>query len=308
MLALVGAVLLTSCAKNSGFQDSPAALARLKAQEPEASPAETQSPAVGTTVKTQSAVVPDSAYMSKVKIKSTPTPPPEFMPPQGPITLNDSREAGVKSFERYQAVEQQRQDNPTPKEVLESYPLSWESTRRPERKNWSTYTYQVIEKNFESFDQVQDAEIFCKHYELLEKKYKVIFWAMLISQITFHESSWNPTARALEGSMGVDGVTKLPVYSEGLMQLSYQDAQWSPYCKFDWSKDRQLVAKDPRRTILNPYLNLSCGIKVLADQIARHGKIVMKKNIYWAVLHEDGKYSKAPEMAAAIQKRLPFCR
>ena len=337
ILALLSAVLLSSCAKNSGsFQNTPAE--HLKSQSEQApnmnlptpqnqtpvpapvaetkpaAPATTPAPTIAnkTATTTKASPQPEIEFRSKVQIQSLPTQPPEFLPPvsgDSPILNTPTPSDAGKTYERYKDIEATAKEAQTPKQaIFETFPLAWESPQHPERKNWSRYTYQIINQTFDSLDQATDAETFCKHYGMLEKRYKVIFWGMLISQISFHESGWNPTSRSLEKTMGVDGITKMAVYSEGLLQLSYQDSQWSPYCKFDWSKDQKLTAKDPNKTILNPYLNLSCGIKVLADQISRYKQIAMKKNIYWSVIHQDGEYSKIPEMAAAIQRRLPFCR
>jgi hypothetical protein len=339
MLALVSAVLLSSCAKNSGsFQNSPAERLRAQSQEGQNqttdqtldtpapannAPATASAPSpVTPTVAPTAATTPtpasapakasapsDSEYRSKIQIQNVPPAPSEFQAPTGSVTISEGDATDRQTFEHYKDIKATQDEAKTAAEaIFDTFPLAWEIGKNPERRNWTRYAYKVIDQNFASLDQVQDSATFCKHYNILDKKYKMIFWGMLVSEIAFHESSWNPTARSLEDKMGIDGVTKMQVYSEGLMQLSYQDTQWSPYCKFDWSQDQKLTAKDPQRTILDPYLNLACGIKVLADQIHQYKQIAMQKNVYWSVLHQDGKYSKIPDMAAGIQRRLPFCQ
>lgn len=296
--AIGGALFLSACAKTSGSFNA------LQANQPLAHAQTGESPTASATPSPSGG---DEKFRSKLVIQPAPSAPPEFKFDTPPSPLESNHRDNQQSFERYMSMNAQKVENPTPEEVISRYPLAWETKSRPERKNWSDYTLKVIEAQFSNLDQATDAVVFCPNYTLLEEKYKLIVWGMLISEIALHESSWNPTTRSKEGTMGVDGVTKDQVYSEGLMQLSYQDTQWSSYCRFDWSKDKLLSPKDPRKTILNPYLNLSCGIRILAEQVARKKKIVLKNDIYWSVLHEGGKFSKVPEMAKDIRKRLDFC-
>jgi hypothetical protein len=69
----------------------------------------------------------------------------------------------------------------------------------------------------------------------------------------------------IETTMGTDPVTGKQVASEGLLQLSYQDVPnygsvlKYPLCKIQWSKDKSLSVTDPKKTILDPYINLECA-------------------------------------------------
>lgn len=186
-------------------------------------------------------------------------------------------------------------------------PLAWESSSNPERAAWSRFSYGVIDDVFNQLDQVEDAEIFCPSYRSLSRDRKINFWGQLIAGMSYYESGWNPLSRMQESTFSApDDVTGKPVYSEGLLQLSYGDIEWAPYCEFDWSHDKNLSPKDPNKTILNPEINLNCGIRILADQIARKHEIALKSGVYWAVLKEGGKYSQINSIAK-ITKRLSFC-
>ncbi|GIL18428.1 MAG: hypothetical protein BroJett040_21790 [Oligoflexia bacterium] len=185
--------------------------------------------------------------------------------------------------------------------------LSWESPKRPDAVNWSTHAFQVVDKEvFDKLDKASDADFFCPKYKWLERNQRVNFWGQLFSAVSYYESGYDPTSRMQETTMGSDPITGKPVYSEGLLQLSYQDIQWAPYCEFDWSKDKNLSPTDPKKTILSPYKNLSCGIKIMARQIASKGSIILRSGVYWAVLKDGGRYEKIDEIAA-ITKRLSFC-
>lgn len=185
-------------------------------------------------------------------------------------------------------------------------PLSWESSRS-DAKNWSTYAFKVIrEEAYDSLNTAIDADVFCPNYHNMSKDQRINFWGALISGITKFESGYNPTTRYHESTMGTDPITKQPVYSEGLLQLSYQDTQWASYCEFDWSKDKYLSATDPKKTIFDPYKNLRCGIKILAAQVKRTKEVLLTSGVYWAVIREGGRYEKIDEIVA-ITKKLSFC-
>jgi hypothetical protein len=79
------------------------------------------------------------------------------------------------------------------------------------------------------------------------------------------------------------------------------------FCAFDWIADRIFAADDPRRSILDPFKNLSCGTKILARQVKSRGRITLSTGVYWAVLKVGGKYTKIGEIKALTQN-LPFCK
>ena len=106
--------------------------------------------------------------------------------------------------------------------------------------------------------------------------------------------------------MGEDPVTGQQVHSEGLLQLSYQDGRSWDFCKFDWGKDQHLSPTDPRKSIFDPYINLTCGLGILSRQIRRHGRIVLGKGAYWAVIKSTNKRNRIAEIRQIVQG-LPFC-
>lgn len=187
-------------------------------------------------------------------------------------------------------------------------PLAWESANKSERLQWSNYVFQVIDTEvFDNLNRATDATTFCPNYNQLNRDQRINFWGMLFAGIAYYESAWDPTSRMRETTMGSDPVTGQPVYSEGLLQLSYQDVEWAPYCEFDWNADRNLSSNSPQKTILDPYKNLSCGIKIMADQIDRTGRIVLSSGVYWATLRQGGSYQQIAGIAA-MTRRLSFCR
>jgi hypothetical protein len=153
----------------------------------------------------------------------------------------------------------------------------------------------------------KDIQDFCPAFPSLTTENRVGFLVYFVSAIANFESSFSPTNRYNESTMGTDSVTGLPVYSEGLLQLSYQDTVWAPFCQFDWAHDKDFAPKDPRKTIFDPIKNLSCGIQILDLQIKNKGYLQVNAGAYWAVIKTNSTYNKIPEIKA-LTRALPVCQ
>lgn len=194
-------------------------------------------------------------------------------------------------------------------------PLLWETAKikgEAQTASWSQHVFDIIEnEEADTFlPGTDDVEMFCPRYDELTNRERVNFWGFLVSAIVRFESNFNPTARYQESTMGTDPITHRPVFSEGLMQLSYQDMQGYKFCDFDWAADKGLNPKDPKKSILDPLKNLSCGVKILAHQIRRKGNIALSREqggLYWSVLGLDSAHSKVPMIAEMTKKGIPAC-
>jgi hypothetical protein len=196
-------------------------------------------------------------------------------------------------------------DEPTPPPAFEFTPLLWEPVRVGSNL-WSEHVFELIDGDAKDLLEAEDFHIFCPQYDSLSRNQKINAAGMLISAMVRYESNYEPTARYNETSMGTDPVTGQPVYSEGLLQLSYQDTQWAPYCDFHWEADKNLSPTDPAKTILDPIRNLDCGIRILAKQVKSKSKIIIGSGAYWAVIKSDSTLNKIDKIAALV-KGLEFC-
>jgi hypothetical protein len=124
--------------------------------------------------------------------------------------------------------------------------------------------------------------------------------------MAFYESSFNPAARFVEPMRELDPVTKMPIVSEGLLQLGYSDNLYHG-CHFDWAKDSSLDTADPKKTILDPYTNLQCGIIIMSQQIEKYGSIVINRGAYWAVIKKGHPNIKV-EQIKKIVTNLEICK
>ena len=187
-------------------------------------------------------------------------------------------------------------------------PLAWESSSYPERAKWSAYLQSIIMNQWSSLlSGSSDITTFCPTYNSLQNAERANVWAQIFVAVTKYESAYSPVSRMHETTMGTDPVTEQPVYSEGLLQLSYQDVQWAKWCEFNWSTDKSLSPTSPKKSILDPYKNLNCGVGIMAQQIKNKGAIVLNSGVYWAVLKGNGKYQQISGIQSIV-KSLSLCK
>lgn len=184
----------------------------------------------------------------------------------------------------------------------------WEVANRPERALWTQTVMDEITGNTGALlDGARDMTDFCPNYNNLNAFDRARAWTVLLSAIAKFESGFDPIARYQDPSMGTDAVTGRPVWSEGLLRLSYQDVELHPDCnEFDWLRDRNLAPTNPNRTILDPQKNLRCGTRIMRRLIARNGLIALSRG-YWAVLIPNGRYSKLAQIKE-LTKAAVICR
>ncbi len=195
-------------------------------------------------------------------------------------------------------------------DISQFEPVAWEK-QNVSRREWSRMIYSVIENEQpEMLDDhvAKDIELFCPRYNSLTRDQRLNFWGQFFAALAKPESNWNPTSQMVESSQGIDPVTNKRVMSEGLLQLSYQDEKsYDIDCGFDWNRDSQLSPKDPRKTILNPLLNLRCGVKIMAHRLRKDMVITKESGVYWAVLRKNSRGSKINSIAR-MTKSLKICQ
>ncbi|MEK7357521.1 MAG: murein L,D-transpeptidase catalytic domain family protein [Bdellovibrionota bacterium] len=177
-------------------------------------------------------------------------------------------------------------------------------------KLWSQHAYDVVARDgAKLIAGSSDITSFCPKYASLTLNKKITFWVYLVSAMTKYESGFNPAMRFHESTMGIDPITKEPVQSEGLLQLSYQDKiPYPTLCtEFNWAVDKNLSRTDPNKTILSPYKNLTCGIRILSKLVGSKGAISFSSGHYWSVLILGGRYTKVPEIKA-LTNSVSFCK
>jgi predicted small lipoprotein YifL len=184
----------------------------------------------------------------------------------------------------------------------------WEAKGEHARE-WTIHAFDTIERHGSALMLgSKDVTSFCPAFFSLSPTQKISFWVHLVSAMVRFESNFDPTARMHETTLGIDAITGEPVYSEGLLQLSYQDVRSYPFCnEFDWSADSRLSRTDPRKTILDPLKNLTCGIRILNRQVERKDLIAFRSGQYWAVLIPDGKYTRVSRIQE-LTSSIHFCR
>lgn len=109
------------------------------------------------------------------------------------------------------------------------------------------------------------------HLKFLENfNADLFYWQSVIKAICFAESNFNPRERFFEDSMGY--------YSEGLMQLSYEDCKAYGF-PLDKSKDE----------IFDIEKNIQLGMIIMNRLIRNNGRFIFNDGNYWAVLKPRNK-------------------
>lgn len=151
---------------------------------------------------------------------------------------------------------------------------------------WDQFVEEALPPEMLSAKAARDARPFCPRFATMDEADKRAFWAYFFQALAGAEAGLKPTTtvRHTEPEVAkVDTVTKRMVRSQGLLQLAYMDADRYG-CDFDWEKDKSLQLKDPARTILQPKNNLTCGVKILNNQLFTLNRPLLSHYSYWSTL------------------------
>lgn len=183
----------------------------------------------------------------------------------------------------------------------------WEAKRPYDGRDWTLYAFNVVNAYGTNLKRGSyDVTRYCPRYRSLSENQKTNFWVYLVSAMVKYESSFNPLTRYTESTMGIDQVTKRQVVSEGLLQLSYQDGLWYTFCnQFNWATDKYLSPTSSRKTILSPYKNLRCGIRILDRLVGRKQYIAFNSGHYWSVLRPA---NPKEALIRGLTNTIPFCK
>jgi hypothetical protein len=154
---------------------------------------------------------------------------------------------------------------------------------------WDKIVEEALSPEMLSGRVAREVRSSCPRFATMSDGDKRAFWAYLFQALAGAEAGLKPTTdvRHTEPEVAVvDTVTKRMVRSEGLLQLTYMDA--TRYgCDFDWDKDKVLPEHDPAKTILQPRNNLTCGVKILENQIVTQRRPLLTSLSYWVTLRPD---------------------
>lgn len=152
--------------------------------------------------------------------------------------------------------------------------------------DWDKIIESTIPNDLLSPRAGKDVRAFCPRFNSMADADKRAFWAYFFQALAGAEAGLRSTAdvRHTEPQVAVkDGVSHRMVRAEGLLQLTFEDAERYD-CDFDWDHDKLLPEHDPGKTILQPRNNLVCGVRILHNQLIDRHKPLLTKSSYWSTL------------------------
>lgn len=193
---------------------------------------------------------------------------------------------------RGQVAQQPAQPNPAPKPALKQAPPTPIAEKKDELgeqswdPQWDVMVEQALSPEMLSPRIARGVRTFCPRFASLSEADKRAFWAYTFQALAGAEAGLKPTTNVqhTEPEVAVqDAVTKRTVRQEGLLQLTYMDAERYG-CDFNWKHDKGLAEKSPARTILTPKNNLLCGVKILENQMLTQRRPLLTPSSYWVTL------------------------
>ena len=143
------------------------------------------------------------------------------------------------------------------------------ATTRPGGPEWDASIEKALPSDLLSSQMGHEVRQFCPRFSAMGEPDRRAFWAYFFQALSGAEAGLKATAdvQHTEPQVAVvDRVSHRMVRAEGLLQLTYEDAERYG-CNFDWNADQHLPAHDPSKTILQPQNNLLCGVNILEDQL-----------------------------------------
>jgi hypothetical protein len=151
---------------------------------------------------------------------------------------------------------------------------------------WDGIVEQALSPEMLSPRVARGVRSYCPRFASMSEADKRAFWAYTFQALAGAEAGLKPTTnvRHTEPEVAVrDTVTRRTVRQEGLLQLTYMDAERYG-CDFNWDQDKALPEKDPAKTILQPSNNLLCGVKIMENQMLTQRKPLLSSSSYWVTL------------------------
>lgn len=148
------------------------------------------------------------------------------------------------------------------------------------QQGWFPEYEQMVTEGFTQMpDLTANMTIVCPKWKQVDQS---AVWVKLWKSVIDCESGFNRASFFQEPASGFpngDKVTGLPVASQGLLSLSYQDVNSYPSAatckKFDWSKDKALPRTSLDATINDGLTSLGCAMEIANASVIRNPH-------YWA--------------------------
>ena len=116
--------------------------------------------------------------------------------------------------------------------------------------DWSVELLKLTRGHLRQLDKATDISLYCPKYLSLNEEKRSLVWGRLAVAIAKFESNYNPKSQMTESNGSV---------SQGLFQLTYGD-RFCPQTKAEGDLN-------------DPFINMSCAVKLMADYVEKDGKV-----------------------------------
>lgn len=218
---------------------------------------------------------------------------------------------------------------PTPVVVVNPTPSTPPVIASPKpNRGWDPAYTSYVQKNATPAMLSFPAPSFCPSWKSLSAADKSDMWAAVLESTALAETGLNRLDMYREdeiltnnGLTAPDPVTGKTIVSEGLLQVSYGDKECvgvfdypsdkaaflDDFSRFPAAKDNaEISSTHPERTILDPYKNLECGIKIWTSLINTYGNKPALLSIgshYWST----ARAGNNTDMINHFKNRMPKC-
>lgn len=170
-----------------------------------------------------------------------------------------------------------------PSPVVQVSQVGWQ-------EEWTEHLIGLIKDKILILETAKDIEKIRPDFHSLNRDNQIKVFVELIKAMCYFESGYNPKS----ASVDVGTKANKDTWSVGLLQMSVVD-QLNYGLRFGFTYE----------DLLKPLPNLTLGVAVLVKQVAKRGKIILKRGepgLYWAVICEGGKYDKSASIIKKVRE------
>lgn len=162
-----------------------------------------------------------------------------------------------------------RDETPKPVAPKKNAEITYAKVEGGWKPEWNLFLADALDdlgEDLISGEKVKDLKNICPRYKEGSGEAKKAVWVLIFASIAKFESNFDPNTVFNEPP-------PLNNQSVGLLQLSYGD-----------EAHKGCPISKAKKNVADPKTNLTCGVAIMRNQIAKRGTLFTSKHYYWSVL------------------------